>query len=163
MPLHDYFIEFISDHKSSDMLLIQDIKFTNVPKDPWELENIVQTHFLKNTDPYSAQAQQIFQETKNIQREIVRGVRFKNERGDEICIGVPKRIQGLLGLPVAEFEFLRDRIKELQIKNKKIAGERDRVRLELNQFKNMTFWEKIKFLFKIENKYIKLKNLKKTS
>jgi hypothetical protein len=163
MSLHDYFTRFISDHKNSDMLLIQDVKYTNVPKDPWELENLVQTHFLKDMDPYSVEGKQIFNETTYLQKEIIQGVRFKNKFGDEICIGIPEKIQGILGLPFSEFDSLRCRIEELTYERKKIAGELHHVTTELKQFKNMTFWQKVKFLFKIENKYIKLKDLKKTS
>jgi hypothetical protein len=155
MSLHDYFIEFISNHKNSNMLLIQDVKYTNVPKDSYEVENLTQTHLLKNINPYSEEARQIFQEAQDLQREIIRGVRFKNHRGDEICIGIPKKIQGILGLPFSEFDSLRCRIEELTYERQQISLELEQVTTELNKFKNMSFWNKLLFLFGI--KIIKIK------
>lgn len=80
--------------------------------------------------------------------EYVRGERFINARGEEICIGMTERVQRAIGLPFEAFKNQNKRLNDIQKNNNQLRQQNESLKLELNMFRNMNFREKIKFLFK---------------
>lgn len=153
MDLDKYFIKFISDHKDSEMLLIQNVKFIKVPSNVCEIENIAQKQFLKNIYPDSEDYKQIYENVENIQTEIVRGIKYCNDKGEKICIGIPEEIQGILGLPFSHFNNMRkeincnkNHIEILQKEKQKLLQEKQYL---VYFYETLSIWERIKFLFGI--------------
>lgn len=83
----------------------------------------------------------------NVTNEVIRGRYFVNNKGDEVCLSYKKDIQDLLGLPFEVFENLSNDIKILQGLNFKITKEKDKEEAKLKTFLNMSFWDRLKFLF----------------
>jgi len=63
-------------------------------------------------------------ETVEVTQEMVHGTRFRNSNGLDVCIGMTKQVQDLIGLPFEAFSNMRDYV-----------------------FKTMGFFGRLKFLF----------------
>ena len=81
-----------------------------------------------------------YQEQLKTHIEIVRGRKFVNCRGEEICLGIKRDVQDLLGLPFYEAE-----------RNTKIIGKQyeqiNTMTSRIIGILNATLWQRIKFLF----------------
>jgi len=76
-----------------------------------------------------------------IHTEIIKGRRFVNIKGKEICIGMSEEVQELIGLPFEVFENLQSDIEYERDMNKKILK-------QLRTYQHMGIWDRIKNIFK---------------
>lgn len=139
-----WFEHFITDHADKTMLLIRKVEYIDVPSDVYKIYD-----FFDDDDniPLYAGQKDLIHNIMDVEQEIVRGVRYFNDKGKEICIGIPKEIQGILGLPFSDFNRLENNLKVFRTENKKIRQELNSVTSELDEFKTMSFWKRLKFLF----------------
>jgi len=77
--------------------------------------------------------------------EMVRGRRFINHDGKEVCIGMTKQVQDAIGLPFAVFENMEKKIGDLQLARDTTKFKLDRLCCRLN---NTGFWGRLKWLFR---------------
>ena len=117
------------------MICVTEIKTLEVPED-WQRID----HYLKDGRRFS---------------EMVKGTRIVTQEGREICIGMSKQANELLGLP---FEVIRDQktmiercweeIYTLERDAKLALAVNKKLRQNLDTFINMSRWERLKFLVK---------------
>ncbi len=67
-----------------------------------------------------------------ITKEMIGGRRYLNDRGLDVWIGIPRRDQALLGLPLDEFDRLR--------------AENERLEKKISRFKTMPWFKRLVFL-----------------
>ena len=83
----------------------------------------------------------------NVVTELVKGRKFVNSRGQKVCIGMTSEVQQLVGLPFEAFDRMEKEVRELTL-------QRNRIYARLNRIEVLTFWRRLKFLFR-GYKYIK--------
>lgn len=122
------------------MLIVTEIKTKEVDRDKWEVRQCQ-----LNTHPNRAgNALEIDSYT----REMIYGRVFVNINGKRFCIGMSEQVQNAIGLPMDCFEKLNLEIDLLEVDNTQLRKGVDRLWKKLEVFDTMTFWQKIKFLFK---------------
>ena len=72
--------------------------------------------------------------------ETVRGRRFRNIDGKEVCIGMTKQVQDAVGLPFEAFENMEKEISNLY-------EEVGNLRLAISMLRGTGFWGRLKWLF----------------
>lgn len=119
------------------MILIRDIKIEEVQPDDF--------YPLYHYGPDMLLARDLLNPVKEVivTREMVKGQRFRNIRGLEVVIGWDKTSQVALGLPFKVFEAQERRRESDYRENAKL---RKRVR----ELENMTVFQFIKRLFRLE-------------
>lgn len=80
-------------------------------------------------------------------KEMVQGRIYINAKGEEVCIGMARKVQDTIGLPFGALENLRRRCESLERQNKSLWDDLRDVRAKLLQYKSMGFWGRLKFLF----------------
>ena len=90
-----------------------------------------------------------------IRDEVIRGEIYINNRGEEVCIGVSKEVQDILGFPLRKFDSMRSEIKRLENHYAKLRTNYDKAenallktQWELNMLKSLTFWKRIRFVLR---------------
>lgn len=136
-----WFSHFITQNADKKMLLIRKVEYVDVPSDVTKIYDFIDD---KNNRPLFDGNNDFLLNMMAVEQEIVRGKRYRNEKGDEICIGIPQEIQGILGLPFSDFKRLENNINALRIETKNLKK-------ELKSYKEMSFWNRLKFL--ITGKY----------
>ena len=84
---------------------------------------------------------------ESIETELVIGHRFRHADGREVCIGMPKKVEEVLGLPFEIYGDLTHNIESLQ---RELAFSRNvnfRLRYRLETIKGMSFWERLSRVF----------------
>lgn len=86
-------------------------------------------------------------EEKTIKTETVRGTRFYDMHGNEVCIGMTKEVEKALKLPFAVYYNMSNAVnsKERELDQQKDVSHRLRYRLET--IKGMSFWERLNRVF----------------
>ena len=103
------------------MICIKEIKVVDVDED------FIVVHMMDGLPPFAdllPHNGDISQEVVEVTNEMVHGTRFINIDGKEVCIGMTKQVQDLIGLPFEAFSNMRDYM-----------------------FKTMGFFGRLKFLF----------------
>jgi hypothetical protein len=116
------------------MVCIESIKVVNVERDQINIARCKGMEFVKVDAGADVRPLEVAY-------ELVTGRRFVNSRGEEICIGMAKDVQHILGLPFDAFERMDYDLKVAQ-------GIRMRLRQELDDIKKMNFWQRLKCLFR---------------
>lgn len=131
------------------MLVVQDIKIKEVSRDIVEL-----LHYRPAPDPREFRRVPTKEELE-IPIEVIHGKTIITPDGREVCIGMSKKVQTALGLPFELIDDLQDDVERLhreidmqlvtidQLRGR-YAGAQDTIK----QFRAMTLWRRIKFLFK---------------
>ena len=79
-------------------------------------------------------------ETVEVTQEMVHGRWFNNGWGKEVCIGMTQQVQDLIGLPFEAFSNMEATILGMKLKITALLK-------ELDEFKTMGFFGRLKFLF----------------
>lgn len=121
------------------MILIRDVEIVNVSEDIFKI-----VHFPEYpTVPFSHENAKA--EDFSIEEEIVRGTRFVNNRGEEVVIGMSKKVQEAIGLPMSVFEGQEFTIESLSREVSRLRKHKWELHEELLEFKHMDFWKRLKF------------------
>jgi len=95
--------------------------------------------------------------------EEIEGKEFVNEKGQRVMLGMSEDVQNLIGLPFRVFreqekvidsyremnETFRKSHDALHQSNINLSMDNDILRNKLNFYRNMSFWQRLRFLFKI--------------
>lgn len=118
------------------MKLITKIEVKEVPRDPAILINT----------PYLSQQNQIIYE------EIIYGRRFtgSNENGVEydFIIGATSDVDNILGIYYNGWKDLEEKVDYYKMLWGDAHSDLEELKMELGRYKNMSFWERIKWIFK---------------
>ena len=86
-----------------------------------------------------------------ITTEMVRGRRFVNHQGEEVCIGMSKQVQEAIGLPFEVYDNMQSSISFLEKRCQNLNNEnfnlRNRIRFMEERFQSINLWGRIKFVF----------------
>lgn len=117
------------------MILITDVKYLNVPSDPYETwDDLCKNYTIRAMnypDNYDNYVDALSEKDLNIETEIVKGKRFVNNSGDELCIGMKKDVQKLIGLPFSVYDDLRKESDELFIKNSELMEKNHQLKMTI--------------------------------
>ena len=83
-----------------------------------------------------------------IHTEMIKGRRFVNIKGKEICIGMSEEVQELIGLPFEVFENLQSDIENVQAKFDFERRINTKILKQLRIYQHMGIWDRIKNIFK---------------
>ena len=124
------------------MLCITKIEVVNVPEDKLDLyyfdspfANVLP---IEGTDPI---------EYTEVKVEHIKGRVFINNRHEEICIGMSKQVQDLIGLPFYVYEKMSRENESLLSNYNYVNKLYKKVDTELDKYKKLTFFKRLKFLF----------------
>lgn len=130
-------LEKIDDPK---MLLVTDVVYRIVPV------NVSAMYEFKYTPPEHSSIEE--EKIDDIIKHITEGETYYSIRRGKICLGYTKKVQKLLGIPLEEIKWLREGINNISRHEKYIKKEYMKKERELGEFRNMSFWQRLKFLFK---------------
>ena len=124
------------------MILIQEIKVIQTDIDPITIAHALACNYEPMRTAYIP---------PEITTEMVRGRRFVNHQGEEVCIGMSEQVQQAIGLPFEVYDnmqssisFLEKRCQNLNIEN---FHQRNRIRFMEERFQSINLWGRIKFVF----------------
>lgn len=124
------------------MLCITKIEVVNVPEDKLDLyycnDPFANVLPIEGTYPV---------EYAEVKREHVNGKIFINNRHEEICIGMSKQVQDLIGLPFEVYDNMNKEIKSLSGNYNYVNKLYKKLDIELEKYKKLTFFKRLKFLF----------------
>lgn len=137
------------------MICVKDIDVIETEKDELELFAYNHTPYTVFDDPGPAAI------SVKYARELIHGHRYINSFGKEVRIGLSKKVQNAIGLPLEAFQNLTKRCDNLQHEAKKycekfdqltrengqLTRENGQLALTISNFLGMSLWERIKFLF----------------
>ena len=114
------------------MLAVQDIKIVNIEEEEYKHFHTGELFATDVIDP---------SDKMMVSTEIVKGMQFRNHRGQTICIGMTRAVQEVIGLPMGAFDEQRKEISNLHV-------EATILNATIYKYRNMNFWGRVKFLFK---------------
>lgn len=116
------------------MIVIKDITCVEVYNDIY-----CQAYF----NPSNLSGKNCLNENEDIKLGIenVLGRTYRNTNGEEVCVGLTKKVQDLLGLPFDEFDRMH---KQIDVLNKTLI-EKDNI---IAKIMNLNFWQRLIFVFK---------------
>jgi len=124
------------------MILIQEIKVIQTDLDPITIASALSCSYepmrAKNIPP-------------EITTEMIRGRRFVNHQGEEVCIGMSKQVQEAIGLPFEVYDNMQSSISFLEKRCQNLNNEnfwlRNRIGFMEERFQSINLWGRIKFVF----------------
>jgi len=87
------------------------------------------------------------QMTETITPEMVQGRRFF-WRGKTYCFGMSKQVEELLDLSFKSFDILQTELDTSQEKIKILEQKLGNLNKRIDEYKSLSFWQRLKFLFK---------------
>ncbi|MCK9542958.1 MAG: hypothetical protein M0R03_13105 [Novosphingobium sp.] len=118
------------------MILVKDIIVENVNGDCCDVAYYPKRDF----DRYSVKP-------IDVKMEHITGKFFINERDEEVCLGFAKHVQDILGLPFEAFDNMNKKAQKDAKLISSLRKLRNKEYDELNKYKKMSFWNRLKFLF----------------
>jgi hypothetical protein len=88
------------------------------------------------------------EEVVELRREMVRGQTFRNNRGEEINLGLSSDAYEVLGLPIDCWTKQEKEIKEINNKNKRLEFENELMYDRFEEMERCSFWKRLLYLFK---------------
>ncbi len=82
-----------------------------------------------------------------ITTEMVRGRRFVNIRGEEVCIGMSKQVQQAIGLPFEVYDVMENNITFFRKRNQNLESKNFSLLKRIEWHQTMGFLGRVKFLF----------------
>ncbi len=79
--------------------------------------------------------------------ELITGKIFVNCRGEEVCIGMSKQVQDLIGLPFEVMDKLLVENAKLVNKEFELTDQRNKLINKLDSIEKLSFWQRLKMLF----------------
>ena len=83
----------------------------------------------------------------SIKTEEIRGRRFVMGNGESVLIGMTKEAENSVGLVMNDFDSMQRELKEANTKSFNTQLKINKLR---KQIKDVSFWDRIKFLFKFD-------------
>lgn len=121
------------------MILIKDIEVVIVPN------NYVYEMYEKMGKPSISYGERDYLEKElKMTKELIRGERFINTRGETVYIGMTKQVQDTIGLSFRAFENLRRYNEELRAH---LQDVRKQEKTAVNKIKNSGFLTRLNYLF----------------
>ena len=138
----------ISKSNGDKMLLVTGIEYKTVPKDVWEIQEM-------GCSPDFIKYPEVQKKMKKVETEIVSGRRYTNADRKEICLGISKDVQEILGIPFDDFENMQETNDRLNFNCGRVEYENSKLQIEnqgydsvIEEIKAWNFWQRLKFLFK---------------
>ena len=124
------------------MILVKSIEIMEVS------DNFVYEIYEKMVNPHISYNERESLETKlKLTREIIKGQRFINKRGESVYIGMIKEVQDILGLPFHVFNDLTNFNRKLQKQLDTLIKDKKDLELKIKNFENIGFLRRLKYLF----------------
>ena len=124
------------------MILVKSIEIMEVS------DNFVYEIYEKMGNPHISYNERESLETKlKLTREIIKGQRFINKRGESVYIGMTKEVQDILGLPFYVFKDLTNLNRNLQKQLDTLIKDKKDLELEIKNIENTGFLRRLKYLF----------------
>ena len=124
------------------MILVKSIEIMEVS------DNFVYEIYEKMGNPHISYNERESLETKlKLTREIIKGQRFINKRGESVYIGMTKEVQDILGLPLHVFNDLTNFNRNLQKQLDTLIKDKKDLELEIKNIENTGFLRRLKYLF----------------
>ena len=124
------------------MILVKSIEIMEVS------DNFVYEIYEKMGNPHISYNERESLETKlKLTREIIKGQRFINKRGESVYIGMTKEVQDILGLPFHVFNDLTNFNRKLQKQLDTLIKDKKDLELKIKNFENIGFLRRLKYLF----------------
>jgi len=121
------------------MILIKNIEVEVVSND------YVYEMYEKMGNPYvSYNERDHLEKELKMTKELIRGERFINNRGETVCIGMTKQVQDTIGLSFQAFERLHRYNKELR---EHLQNVRKQEKTAVNKIEHSGFLTRLKYLF----------------
>lgn len=117
-----------------EMTVLKNFELIKVTDNPYKIKYIGKPMCAFHADdPKDAQFE--------IKEEMINGRLFKRPNGETFCFGISKEIEEILGLCFDHQDWLIEDNERLRFDYNNLFG-------TINKIYNMTFWQKLKFLFK---------------
>ena len=124
------------------MILVKSIEVMEVPN------NFIYEMHAKIGDPYiSYSERENLEKELKLTREIIKGQKFINIKGQTVCIGMRKEVQDFIGLPFHVFSNLTDFNRQLQKSLDRIIKEKGELEEKLKKINSYGFLQRLKYLF----------------
>ena len=124
------------------MILVKSIEIMEVS------DNFVYEIYEKMGNPHISYNERESLETKlKLTREIIKGQRFINKRGESVYIGMTKEVQDILGLPLHVFNDLTNFNRNLQKRLDNVIKYKKDLELKIKNIENTGFLRRLKYLF----------------
>jgi len=124
------------------MICIKSIEVIEVERDDVEVAHFRWPDGYFETGDYECSPM-----TAELTYEMVRGRRFRNRDGKEVCMGMTKQVQDAVGLPFEAFEDMEKEIYSLNKERKRLKQEVGDLTRALMKLHNTGFWGRLKWLF----------------
>jgi hypothetical protein len=125
-----------------NMILIKDIEVVVVPN------NYVYTMYEKMGNPSISYGERDYLEKElKITKELIRGERFVNTRGETVYIGMTKQVQDTIGLSFQTLNNLTKFNRELQRDLNNTIADKKKVEEKIKKINSYGFLTKLKYLF----------------
>ena len=123
------------------MLLIESVKTKEVVGD--ECQVVIGRPSISAYSDYS----NLPTEEKTIKTELVRGNRFYDIHGNEVCIGMTKEVQDVLKLPFDVYYNMSNAVNSIDRELDLQKSITHRLQYRLETIKKMSFWERLSRVF----------------
>jgi len=120
------------------MILISEIKTIQTDLDPIALTRALSCGYAPEGTDYIP---------PEITTEMVRGRRFVNIRGEEVCIGMSKQVQQAIGLPFEVYDTMDNNITFFRKRNQNLESQNFNLLKRIEQHQSISFLGRVKFLF----------------
>jgi hypothetical protein len=126
------------------MLIVKNIEVLQVPNDKHKIFEAISSFKRGISSNGCLPPEQLV----DIKEEMITGRIFVNNRGERFCIGVSEQVQEAIGLPFEAFENINRRIETDTLTISKLKTKNAVYQNQIDKYKNMNFWQKLKWLFK---------------
>jgi len=140
------------------MIVVLSVEYAETDRDVMQ-----RTIFPSQVPVYSTEDGPEEMPSRFLEVENIVGKEFVNEKGQRVMLGMSEDVQNLIGLPFRVFrdqekvidsyrnmnETFRKSNNALQQSNINLSMDNDILRNKLNFYRNMSFWQRLRFLFKI--------------
>ena len=124
------------------MILVKSIEIMEVS------DNFVYEIYEKIGNPHiSYNERDSLEKELKLTREVIKGQRFINKRGESVYIGMTKEVQDILGLPFYVFKDLTNLNRNLQKQLDTLIKDKKDLELEIKNIENTGFLRRLKYLF----------------
>jgi len=140
------------------MIVVLSVEYAETDRDVMQ-----RTIFPSQVPVYSTEDGPEEMPSRFLEVENIVGKEFVNEKGQRVMLGMSEDVQNLIGLPFRVFrdqekvidsyrnmnETFRKSHDALHQSNINLSMDNDILRNKLNFYRNMSFWQRLRFLFKI--------------
>jgi len=124
------------------MILIKDIEVMAVSSD-----YMYEMHEKIGNPHISYYERDHLEKELKMNKELIRGERFVNTRGETVCIGMTKKVQDTIGLSFQALNNLTKFNRELQRDLNNAIADKEKLEEKVEKINNYGFLQRLKYLF----------------